>query len=79
MTQAPILNSAAPDRCDVRVSWVLTGANALYTSFDWIKYTETALPPAVVARTVGQMARAQAFENVQAELYRAKSAFTLPK
>ncbi len=77
MSQAPVLSASAPDRCDVRVSWVLTGAQRVYASPEWQRHTETSLPASVVAHSLGKMAKAQAAENVQAALFRSKADFGL--
>src|SRR5690349_11524239 len=68
----PILRASAPDRCDVRIGWVLTGAKTAWNSSEWIRYVETSIDSKRCAKTVGQMARAQAGENVNSEQYRAR-------
>lgn len=72
-----MLRASEPDRCDIRIADVLRGCLGRW-AFDH-RWIQTALPPDAAGRMVGQMGKAQAGENVQADAYRSRIAFGLQK
>ena len=64
------LRAAPPGQCDLRVSYVLTGAKSVWTDPQWHRYTETRIPAREIGRKVGFMAKALMAETVLTELWR---------